>query len=248
MFFAVGAMTLVAAPSVAQEATASPAVAVASPGWTPAQVREAQQALIVARYDGAYYRGTVDGLMGRQTAEAIREYQRMHQLPMTGQMSDGLLAHLKTNGSTAAAGPGTPQPAAPVAARPSERTTPAANQRTPTAAPDTVMPAGQPRTTAAATPAQQPRATPAATPRATPAATGTTAGAATPAQQQSAMTRADIIAAQEGLARAELYEGTPSGMMDAPTVAAIRAFQTANEMTVDGELTTALLDHLKMVK
>jgi peptidoglycan hydrolase-like protein with peptidoglycan-binding domain len=231
MVLAWGAMTVLGAPSAAQQAPAArPAAAAASQVWTSGQVREAQQALTVARYDAAYYRGTVDGVIGRKTVEAIREYQRMHQLAVTGELSNELLAHLKANSTSVAAQPATAQLAAPPAAPPRESTPAAGAARTDTAK---AAPAAAPRTppapAARATPAQQPRP-------------------ATPAAAAAPMSREDIIAAQEGLARAELYEGTPSGTLDAPTVAAIRAFQAANDMAVDGALTASLLEHLKMVK
>jgi TolA-binding protein len=46
------------------------------------QVRQAQERLKEAGFDP----GPIDGLLGKQTKEALREYQKAHGLPQTGQL------------------------------------------------------------------------------------------------------------------------------------------------------------------
>ncbi|HSF34394.1 MAG TPA: peptidoglycan-binding domain-containing protein [Candidatus Tectomicrobia bacterium] len=48
------------------------------------QVREAQKEL----KDIGYYKGSIDGQMGAQTQQAIREYQKSRGLPETGQLDE----------------------------------------------------------------------------------------------------------------------------------------------------------------
>jgi peptidoglycan hydrolase-like protein with peptidoglycan-binding domain len=48
------------------------------------QLREAQKEL----KDAGFYRGSIDGQMGTQTQQAIREYQKSHGLPETGQLDE----------------------------------------------------------------------------------------------------------------------------------------------------------------
>ncbi|HUT50687.1 MAG TPA: peptidoglycan-binding domain-containing protein [Alphaproteobacteria bacterium] len=47
-----------------------------------------------------YYRGRADGLSGPQTARAIRRYQRIYRLPVTGQPSYRLYRHMRAHGAT----------------------------------------------------------------------------------------------------------------------------------------------------
>jgi Putative peptidoglycan binding domain len=41
-----------------------------------------------------YYNGTVDGVVGAQTRNAIRRYERSHRLPVDGEIDDDLLARM----------------------------------------------------------------------------------------------------------------------------------------------------------
>jgi hypothetical protein len=42
-----------------------------------------------------YYHGAIDGVMGPATARAIRGYERAHNLPVDGALSDQLLQKMK---------------------------------------------------------------------------------------------------------------------------------------------------------
>lgn len=53
-----------------------------------------------------------------------------------------------------------------------------------------------------------------------------------------------VLAVQEQLAASDYYDGSISGLMDAATVAAIEAFEAANDMPVTGEPNLALLSAL----
>ncbi len=48
------------------------------------QIREIQQQL----KEAGFYKGSIDGQLGPQTAEAIREYQKSHGLPQTGRLDE----------------------------------------------------------------------------------------------------------------------------------------------------------------
>jgi peptidoglycan hydrolase-like protein with peptidoglycan-binding domain len=48
------------------------------------QLREAQKEL----KDAGFYKGSIDGQMGTQTQQAIREYQKSRGLPETGQLDE----------------------------------------------------------------------------------------------------------------------------------------------------------------
>jgi peptidoglycan hydrolase-like protein with peptidoglycan-binding domain len=50
----------------------------------PEQLREVQKQL----KEAGFYQGSIDGQMGEQTHEAIREYQRARGLPQTGQLDE----------------------------------------------------------------------------------------------------------------------------------------------------------------
>lgn len=65
-------------------------------------------------------------------------------------------------------------------------------------------------------------------------------GAVVAAPEASSM----VLAVQEQLAAADYYDGSISGVMDAPTVAAIEAFEVAQGMPVTGEPNLALLSAL----
>jgi peptidoglycan hydrolase-like protein with peptidoglycan-binding domain len=56
------------------------------------------------------------------------------------------------------------------------------------------------------------------------------------AMKHAAWTKDQIKAAQEGLAKGGYYKGQPTGIMNKPTQAALRAWQKANKMPVNGRL------------
>jgi peptidoglycan hydrolase-like protein with peptidoglycan-binding domain len=63
---------------------------------------------------------------------------------------------------------------------------------------------------------------------------------------QTAPARARIIEIQEALAREGFYSGKPSGRWDAATSAAMKKFQTANDLTPTGKLGALSLQKLGM--
>jgi len=70
------------------------------------QIREAQKQLKQA----GFYQGSIDGLLGQQTQEAIREYQKARGLPQTGQLDEPtkelLMAQGTMPGGTGSGGTG----------------------------------------------------------------------------------------------------------------------------------------------
>jgi len=200
------ALMLLASPSVAQQSqarqpAANPSTVAMTPTrhkWTHEQIVDAQRGLAAARL----YQGKIDGMLGRETEAAIREYQKAHRLTVDGQLNDDLLARLRAESK--------PMPATPTSS----------NQPTPlTEAPRPMAP----------TPAAEHR-----TEMARP--------------MTHTWLREDIVAAQQGLSRAKLYHGTPTGTLDQPTMNAIREFQRLHGLPVTGELSEALLAQLRAVK
>jgi len=53
-------------------------------------VQQAQQEL----KDEGYYHGQIDGDMGRQTRQALREYQKVNNLSMTGRLDQNTISSL----------------------------------------------------------------------------------------------------------------------------------------------------------
>ncbi len=102
-------------------------------------------------------------------------------------------------------------------------------------------------------PTKKPEAKPAA---AAPAAQTPAPQAQAPTQQQAAKpaqpaakwTADQIKEAQEGLKRAKVYNGPVNGVLDAATRRAIRAYQRAHKLTVNGELSDSLLNMLKSAR
>ena len=88
-----------------------------------------------------------------------------------------------------------------------------------------------PKPAAAPTMKQTPPATPAAKP-------------ATPARH-AAWTKAQVKEAQEGLAKAGLYKGKATGVMNTQTRSALRAYQKQNKLPVTGRLSDSVLVKLK---
>jgi len=88
---------------------------------------------------------------------------------------------------------------------------------------------------------QKPSAAPAMkqTPTATPAAKPG------PTARHAAWTKAQITEAQEGLAKAGLYKGKATGVMNSGTRSALRAYQKQNKLPVTGRLSDTVLTRLK---
>ena len=72
------------------------------------QIREAQMEL----KEAGFYRGTIDGMLGKQTTEAIREYQRFRGLPETGKLDEPTKELLMTQ-TSGGPGSGTTRPGDP---------------------------------------------------------------------------------------------------------------------------------------
>ena len=84
-------------------------------------------------------------------------------------------------------------------------------------------------------------------PAAAPAMKQTPAPAAKPAAttHHAAWTKEQIEEAQEGLAKAGLYKGKATGVMNAKTRSALRAYQKQNKLPVTGRLSDSVLVKLK---
>lgn len=67
----------------------------AAPATDKSEVRSVQQNL----KDNGYYNGNVDGLMGPQTREAIRKYQKAESLPVTGRLDSQTAGKLGVKGT-----------------------------------------------------------------------------------------------------------------------------------------------------
>lgn len=60
--------------------------------WTKDQIKEAQEGLSKA----GLYKGKATGVLNKDTKKALREYQKENKLPVTGRLSDDVLAKLKS--------------------------------------------------------------------------------------------------------------------------------------------------------
>jgi peptidoglycan hydrolase-like protein with peptidoglycan-binding domain len=60
--------------------------------WTKDQIKEAQEGLAKA----GLYKGKETGVLNKDTKKALREYQKQNKLPVTGRLSDDVLAKLKS--------------------------------------------------------------------------------------------------------------------------------------------------------
>jgi Putative peptidoglycan binding domain len=58
--------------------------------WNVGQIKEAQTGLRNANL----YGGKITGVLDAETRNAVREFQRLHDLPVTGTLSDALLLEL----------------------------------------------------------------------------------------------------------------------------------------------------------
>jgi peptidoglycan hydrolase-like protein with peptidoglycan-binding domain len=85
-----------------------------------------------------------------------------------------------------------------------------------------------------------------------PAVTTTTTTAAKPAKvkavkpmRHAAWTKDQIKEAQEALTKGGYYKGDATGMMNKPTVAALKAWQKANKLPATGRLSDEVLTKLQ---
>jgi peptidoglycan hydrolase-like protein with peptidoglycan-binding domain len=99
---AVGALMLGSLPTLAaQQASPPPAKAAqqqqkpaarpAAHTWTMTQIKDVQTALAGLKL----YNGEATGRMNAETRQAIRTFQKSHNLPVTGRLSDTLVVLLK---------------------------------------------------------------------------------------------------------------------------------------------------------
>jgi peptidoglycan hydrolase-like protein with peptidoglycan-binding domain len=58
--------------------------------WNIDRIKQAQ----IGLRDADLYGGRISGVFDAETRNAVREYQRLHDLPVTGTLSDSLLASL----------------------------------------------------------------------------------------------------------------------------------------------------------
>ena len=61
--------------------------------WSKEQIKEAQAGLSKA----GYYKGAEDGIYGKETRAAVKQYQKANKMPVTGELNDSLLTHLKSS-------------------------------------------------------------------------------------------------------------------------------------------------------
>lgn len=185
------------APADLGPATAQAAAAVRTQALGRAeQVKLVQRQLAQAGYDP----GPADGIMGSRTRNAIREWQRTHAMPVTGEVDQALLASLgPPSGSTAAA------PAPRQAASSATATT---RQRT-----------------------------------ALPQARGGEGDLA-----ESGRLRPYVSQVQQELAAHGYFRGERNGVLSDRLRGAIREYEADAGLTVTGQVSEDLLDHLKFAR
>ncbi|HEY7634693.1 MAG TPA: peptidoglycan-binding domain-containing protein [Gemmatimonadales bacterium] len=61
--------------------------------WSKAQIKEAQEGLKKA----GFYKGDTTGVFNADTRKALKAYQKSNKLPVTGRLSDDVLAKLKSS-------------------------------------------------------------------------------------------------------------------------------------------------------
>ena len=84
-----------------------------------------------------------------------------------------------------------------------------------------------------------------AAPAAAPAKTESkTKSTKTSAEHHASMTKDQYKAAQEGLAKGGYFKGTANGVWDKASTSALKAWQKANKMPVNGHLTPEILTKL----
>ncbi len=91
------AMKHAPAPAMKQDttkaaATKSTTATARHAAWTKDQIKEAQEGLTKA----GLYKGKASGVFNKDTQKALRAYQKDNKLPVTGRLSDDVLAKLKS--------------------------------------------------------------------------------------------------------------------------------------------------------
>ena len=87
---------------VAQQPQTQPQPAVAKPAmtatttprahqWTATEIKEAQKGLLNAKL----YTGKITGVYDSTTRSAVRQFQRAHNMPVTGELNESLLRLLR---------------------------------------------------------------------------------------------------------------------------------------------------------
>ena len=61
--------------------------------WTKEQIKEAQEGLKKA----GFYKGDTTGVFNADTRKALKKYQKSNKLPVTGKLSNDVLAKLKSS-------------------------------------------------------------------------------------------------------------------------------------------------------
>jgi peptidoglycan hydrolase-like protein with peptidoglycan-binding domain len=61
--------------------------------WTKVQIKEAQEGLKKA----GFYKGDTTGVFNADTKKALKAYQKSNKLPVTGHLSNDVLAKLKSS-------------------------------------------------------------------------------------------------------------------------------------------------------
>jgi peptidoglycan hydrolase-like protein with peptidoglycan-binding domain len=84
------ALSLGATPALAQSSTGSTAPAARANDKGRADIEQAQKAL----KEKGHYTGPVDGVMGPQTAAALKAYQKEQRLDVTGRLDDATVGKL----------------------------------------------------------------------------------------------------------------------------------------------------------
>jgi peptidoglycan hydrolase-like protein with peptidoglycan-binding domain len=96
-----------------------------------------------------------------------------------------------------------------------------------------------------ATPTSKPAAAPAMKHASGSQAQDTTAKKTASTSHHAAWTKDQIKEAQEGLAKAGLYKGKPTGQFNADTRKALKKYQKQNKLPVTGRLDNEVLNKLK---
>jgi peptidoglycan hydrolase-like protein with peptidoglycan-binding domain len=188
-----------------------------------------------------FYDGPVDGIHGSKTDAAIRKFEKMAGLPLSGEPSEALL---KTMAQTPADGARGASPAARPRIDPIAALLPRLEQ-------SATQPSGASSGGSADSIVGVPRAEPfAAAPPAEPVATppGSNSGGTPPQSDQSAQVPSKLVkAVQQALADFGYGQVKPTGISDTDTHTAIEAFETMHKLPVTGQISDRFLHELAAV-
>jgi peptidoglycan hydrolase-like protein with peptidoglycan-binding domain len=189
-----------------------------------------------------FYDGPVDGIHGSKTDAAIRKFEKMAGLPLSGEPSEALLKTMVQTSADGARGP------SPSAGKP--RIDPIA-ALLPLLEQSATQPSGASSGGSADSIAAAPRAEPfAAAPRAEPVAAPprSNAGGSPPQSDQSAQVPSKLVkAVQQALADFGYGQVKPTGISDTDTHTAIEAFETMHKLPVTGQISDRFLRELAAV-